>query len=71
MSKVDFQTEVALIIVLWHIVQGSPVYQYKKNIAVVKVTVLYTVDFLNTAVYRLAVLMFNKLSSWLNLFHFV
>ena len=29
-----------------------------KNIAVLKVTVLYTVDFLNTAVYRLVVLMF-------------
>jgi len=47
------------------------VYRYQKNIAVLKVTVLYTVGLLNTAVYRPAVLIFNKLSSLYNLFHFV
>jgi len=47
------------------------VYRYQKNIAVLKVTVLYTVCLLNTAVYRPAVLIFNKLSSLYNLFHFV
>ena len=46
-------------------------YRYKKNFAVLKVTVVYTVNFLNTAVYRLAVLVFNKLSSRQNFFHFV
>jgi len=51
--------------------KGCVVYRHKKNIAVLKVTVLYTMDFLNTVVYCLAVLMFNNLSSWHNLFHFV
>jgi len=45
--------------------------RYQKNIAVLKVTVLYTVGLLNTTVYRPAVLIFNKLSSLYNLFHFV
>jgi len=42
-----------------------------ENYRGIKVTVLYTVGLLNTAVYRTAVLIFNKLSSWHNLFHFV
>jgi len=42
-----------------------------KNIAVLKVTVLYTVGLQNTALYRPAVLIFNELSSWDNLFNFV
>ena len=50
---------------------GCAVNRHQKNIALLKVTVLYTVGLINTVVYRPAVLLiFNKLSSWHNLFHF-
>jgi len=47
------------------------VYQYQKNIAVLKVAVLYTMGLLNIAVYHPQVLIFNKLSSWYNLLHLI
>ena len=41
---------------------GCAVYRYQKNIAVLKVTVLYTVGLLNTAVYRPVVLITFRVS---------
>ena len=44
-----------------HTSKRCAVYRYQKNIVALKVTVLYTVGLLNTAVYRPVVLIFSKL----------